>query len=314
MLIEFLQSRIFPAARGVIINNHTLSGAEIRRLVDILGRIFDFVAHEDLARRIDRGGRRPFCLLTFDDGFRSNAAETAPELLRLGVPAVFYVTTSFLDTGRPLWFVRHKALQELGPLPETLSSAVLKQLPLERIETLLDRFIAARGIDLVPREHWQAMTWDEARGLATRGFTIGAHAVEHSILPRETFAVAEGSIRESMAAVSRHTGVRCATFAFPNGNYTAALCRVATACGAATVMTTEPSWVRNGAQTWRLPRIQLFPSQSRRKICLKLAAALYDGLLANPDGTGRAYRRMEALRSRPRPDVSSLQTVRRQQS
>ena len=296
MLIEFLQSRLRRDARGVIINFHTLSAPETRRLVGVLGRHFDFIAHDDLAGRIASGARRPFCLLTFDDGFRSNAIETAPELRRMGVPAVFYVTTGFLDSGRPLWFVRLKALRLHGRLPETLDPAVLKQLPIARVEELLDRHVSERRIESLPSEGEQPMTWEHARELASQGFTIGAHAVEHSVLPRETFSRAAALIRDSMAAVSVGTGIPCSTFAFPNGNYTAALCRVATACGAATVMTTEPRWVGNAAQIWRLPRIQLFPRQSRAKVELKLAAALCDGLLANPDGTGRAYRRIEALR------------------
>ena len=41
----------------------------------------------------------------------SNATETAPELTRLGVPAVFYVVTSFLSNGDPLWFDRYGALR-----------------------------------------------------------------------------------------------------------------------------------------------------------------------------------------------------------
>jgi len=90
-------------------------------------------------------------------------------------------------------------------------------------------------------------------------------------------------------------GTPCRTFAFPNGNYTAALAQHALKCGVRTVMTTEPMWADRRFPIWRLPRVQLFAGQSRRKIDLKLAMAATGRVLANPDDTGRLYRRIVRL-------------------
>ena len=87
---------------GVIINEHTLTASQTRLHVETLSRWFDFIHYDELLDRISRPRSRPFCLLTFDDGKRSNATITAPELERLGVPAVFYVPTRFLTDGFPL--------------------------------------------------------------------------------------------------------------------------------------------------------------------------------------------------------------------
>ncbi|MDD5303375.1 MAG: hypothetical protein PHS14_09725, partial [Elusimicrobia bacterium] len=65
---------------GVIVNEHTLSREQTRAHVDALARWFDFIHLDDLPVRLGRRQRRPFCLLTFDDGKRSNATVTAPEL------------------------------------------------------------------------------------------------------------------------------------------------------------------------------------------------------------------------------------------
>ena len=94
---------------GVIINEHTLTATQVRRHVQVLGRSFDFIALEELPRRLAEPGERPFCVLTFDDGKRSQATEVAPELERLRVPATFYVTTDLLTEGTPLWFDRRQA-------------------------------------------------------------------------------------------------------------------------------------------------------------------------------------------------------------
>src|SRR2546429_9918013 len=68
---------------------HRRSSDLTRRHVDVLSRCFDFIHLNDLPRQLYRRGKKPFCLLTFDDGKRSNATAVAPELERLGVPAVF---------------------------------------------------------------------------------------------------------------------------------------------------------------------------------------------------------------------------------
>src|SRR5438445_12812909 len=82
---------------GVIINEHTLTKAQTCFHLQVLGRWFEFIRLEDLPNRLvgpaRRARQKPFCLMTFDDGKRSNFSETAPELERLRVPAVFYVAT-----------------------------------------------------------------------------------------------------------------------------------------------------------------------------------------------------------------------------
>jgi peptidoglycan/xylan/chitin deacetylase (PgdA/CDA1 family) len=146
------------------------------------------------------------------------------------------------------------------------------------------------------------MSWDDARALARHGFTIGAHAVHHTVLTRESEPDARREISDSLSRVSVELGRRCRTFAFPNGNYTARLARYAQDCGAQTVMTTEPTWVGPHAVPWRLPRIQLFPDSTRARAELKLVAAATGCVLANPDGTGRLYRRIARLAREPGGD------------
>ena len=279
---------------GVIINEHTLTAEQTRRHVEVLGRWFDFIHHDDLPRRLAQPGKRPFCLLTFDDGKRSNAIEAAPELGRLGVPAVFYVTTEFLSTGAPLWFDRQRALvSALGHCPAGLELETLKQLPFVALNERLDQ--ACARFEIKPdmeSEDVRPMSWEDARGLSRRGFSIGAHGVTHAILTREPRKKACGEIELSLAIVSSELGVPCDTFAFPNGNHDAELAKHALHCGARTVMTTEPMWTDARSALWRLPRIQLFGEFDRTRIELKIALAAMRGVLANPDGTGRAYREM----------------------
>jgi hypothetical protein len=60
-------------------------------------------------------------------------------------------------------------------------------------------------------------------------------------------------------------------------------------------MTTDPMWVDKTFPLWRLPRVQLFRTDSRARMELKIATAVPGWLRSNPDGTGRLYRKVHRL-------------------
>ena len=283
---------------GVIINGHTLTRSQTRRHLEVLGRWFEFIRLDELPRRLTHPAKRPFCLLTFDDGKRNNFTEIAPELERRRVPAVFYLTTEPLSTGTCFWFDRRNQLVEaLGQCPAGLELGALKKLPYNLLMERLDRACVHYGFTMESEpDHLRPMSWEEARNLARRGFVMGAHGLTHAILTREPKERAFAEIEESLAKVGSELGAPCKTFAFPNGNYTPELAQHALRCGATTTMTTEPLWVDQWSSFWRLPRIQLFGEFTRTRIELKVALAALRGVLANPDGSGREYRRIRQIR------------------
>ena len=284
-------------AGGVIVNEHVLSLEQTRRHVEALGRWFDFIHLSDLPKRIRTPSKKPFCLLTFDDGKRSNATVVAPELKRLGVPAAFFLVTGSLSAQTPLWFDRYWALRaKVGTLPRGFKLHALKQLPYSVLTARVAQACGHHGVEAdLSNDDIRLMTWDEARRLHRQGFSIGAHGHTHAILTRETRADAFENIARSIATVKAEIGARRPAFAFPNGNYTPELALHALHCGAGAVLTTEPVWVDDTFPPWRLPRVQLFSSHSAGVIQLKLALAATGWVLSNPDGTGRNYRAMKRL-------------------
>lgn len=284
---------------GVIVNEHVLSLEQTRRHVAVLGRWFDFIHLNDLAGRIHARSKKPFCLLTFDDGKRSNATVVAPELKRLGVPAAFFVVTGSLGSNTPFWFDRYGALRaKLGRLPRGLELHVLKQLPYRVLTARIERACAQYGVEAdLSNDDIRPMTWDEARRLHQQGFSVGAHGHTHAILTRESRADAFENIAKSIAMVRAEMGAPCPAFAFPNGNYTPERALHAMRSGAGVVLTTEPVWVDDTFPLWRLPRVQLFCSHGEGVIQLKLALAATGWMLSNPDGTGRSYRAMKRFRN-----------------
>ncbi len=294
-------------AGGVIINEHVLNRDQTRRHVEVLGRWFEFIHVNDLPERLYRCSKKPFCVLTFDDGKRSNATIVAPELKRLGVPAAFFVVTSSLGSNKPFWWDRYWALRaKLGTVPFNLRLDALKQLPYDLLNARIERACLQCGVEAdLSNDDVRPMTWGEVRNLHQQGFSIGAHGDTHAILTRETRAAAFESIAKSIARVSKETGAPCPGFAFPNGNYTPELAHHAIRCGARMVMTTEPTWVDETFPLWRLPRVQLFGEYSSAKIRLKTALAATGRILSNPDGTGQKYRMINRLAGRAARDHHS---------
>jgi len=285
---------------GIIVNEHVLNREQTRRHVEVLERRFDFIHLNDLPERLCRRNKKPFCLLTFDDGKRSNATIVAPELKRLGVPAVFFVVTSSLGGDTPFWFDRYWALRaKLHTVPPALRLDVLKQLPYDVLTARVERACLQHGVEAdLSNDDVRPMSWEEARDLHRQGFSIGAHGDTHAILTRESRAAALENIAKSIARVGEEIGTPCTSFAFPNGNYTAELAQHAIHCGAKMVMTTEPTWVDGTFPLWRLPRVQLFGKYSLGKLKLKMAVAAAGGILSNPDGTGKSYRVFNRLYGR----------------
>jgi peptidoglycan/xylan/chitin deacetylase (PgdA/CDA1 family) len=313
MFISPTRSLIGAARRirkgGIIVNEHTLSRSQTRFHVEILSRSFDFIHHDELFDRLNKPRARPFCLLTFDDGKRSNATEVAPELGRLGVPAVFYVVTRCISDGTPNLFDSYKVLTDtLGHAPQGLEPDIVKLLPYELFSERLERACTKHRVapDMTD-DNVRSMSWDEVRHLSSRGFTIGAHTLRHVILTCEQDSVALEELEKSMAEVTTELRSPCATFAFTNGNYNARLAKHAVKCGAKTVMTTEPLWADSRSSSWRLPRIQLFEGQSTSKIELKIALAAAGKVLADPNGDGRLYQRINRL-NRQQNQVQARQT------
>ncbi|MBZ4658144.1 MAG: polysaccharide deacetylase [Desulfacinum sp.] len=279
--------------RGIILNLHSFDSFRLACQLEAIEPFFDFISLNEMARRMEEGAARPFCLVTFDDGKKRQAGEMADLLKAKGIPAVFYLTTGALDTGRPLWFDIHtRLLREIGHTPPGLDSWSLKGLPLEVIQERLYGAIRRHGLemsDYTDDPDLCPMNWDDARRLHTQGFDIGAHGVTHALLTNETHERARFEIEHSMRRVSEELGIRCTTFAFPNGNCNARLRDLAARAGAETVMTTIPRWVRRSCSPLALPRIQLHPFQGPRRVRAKIAAALPGFLLKNPDGSRRAY-------------------------
>jgi peptidoglycan/xylan/chitin deacetylase (PgdA/CDA1 family) len=207
--------------------------------LEFLRRNYIPMSYGDLQRgRPFVRGRRPGAILTFDDGLRECYGVVRPLLLKHGIPAVFFITTDFLDNRR--LFYKHKvslcieeysrrsrvdqasARKDLAdilnaPIRRTSDVVASLQLLKASAEPRLDAICARLGVDpdAFLRAAMPYLSTAEVLSLAGDGFTIGAHSRSHVLLASMTAPEAEADIVESCGRIGRLVGSASVPYAFP---------------------------------------------------------------------------------------------------
>lgn len=186
------------------------------------------------------GTGKPWAVITFDDGYRDYHDNAYPVLQELGLPAVVFLATSFMDHGGLIWtdtvnWAAARSRVERVTLPWDFTQTVtLDEVDGRRRLTLLaKRFL--KDIPDTDRAHWldrlietlevekepigldrQMMTWDEVRRVLP-GTDIGGHTHTHPILSQVDVPTMEQEIRLCRDRIRDETGAPPTLFAYPNG-------------------------------------------------------------------------------------------------
>ena len=181
--------------------------AQFRRHVETLARIGTPIEMETLIRAFDGAKLPPNpVMITFDDGYRSCRDVALPILRSLGVPATFFIATTFAGERRLYWWEQIAAIVRgargrVGhlayPRPMRIDTSdpgarrLLDDTVKNTRELDLDRFLAELRAALeIP---WSAeieaglaapliMTWDDIRALAAAGMDVESHTRTHRVL------------------------------------------------------------------------------------------------------------------------------------
>ena len=129
-------------------------------------------------------------LLSFDDGFASNRNVVEDILNPMGIKALFFVSTAFVDLGEG----------------EDCRAFILRHI------------VPGLNPEKAPA-HWCNMTWDDLNFLQETGHTIGAHTRTHVRLSglQQTNEL-ETEIIDSADELESKLGVKIDHFAYPFGN------------------------------------------------------------------------------------------------
>ncbi len=219
------------------------SAETFRRQMTHVRRCYAPMRFEEVLDYIDRGRDLPkgAVLVTFDDGYDDNHRVAFPILRELGMSAMFFVSTGYIDSGMPYsfdWLVHmicvstaeRLQVPELGldwvlgaTLAERRVQAAellhkLKALGADDQEAFILRLEKLWGLErMINAPQCQPMNWGQLRDMHSAGMEIGSHGVAHCMLaklPRQRMAV---EVEESKRRLDRELGAPVIALSYPVG-------------------------------------------------------------------------------------------------
>jgi len=217
-------------------------------------------------------GSKPFCALTFDDGWRDTYQIAFPWLKRCGMPATIFLTTGVVGETGGFWVERFKKawVQEdlrdraevflggLYPRPVRTADFMeiiewLMRMPSGERQALLDHLLPAAV------EHGEdvdsMMTWDQAIEMSRAGIEFGAHTVTHPLLTYEDDATIGHELLESKRTLEEKLNQPVSAFAYPGGDWDDRVRGLVARAGYTCAFTTQPAWCRHGQDRYAIGRV-----------------------------------------------------------
>lgn len=229
-----------------------ISAAKLEEHLSWISRRFKVLTIREILEHARRGTLPPNCLFTaFHDGYKGNYDVAFPLLKRFGWRVDFFITTTFIGTGKRFWVdlldaalkyterpsitLDHVDAGETIPLDDEVSrerASVLlrkrlKALDRNRFDQEFDRTIADLGWtdrQSVPRlgPHEACLTWDQVREMADAGMEFGSHTHNHLICATQEASAVAGEMTASKKLIQQEIGRSCTQFCYPNGGYPSA--------------------------------------------------------------------------------------------
>lgn len=182
-------------------------------------------------------------LVTFDDGYLDNRVHALPVLEQLGIPAVFFVSTTFVTERRVFWWdrvaylfgrsrvsvaqLRYPTQLMLRPIAERDAGqrAILRiiktcrGLDVDRLLVELGRALRVEWNEEIERAIARdlVMTWDDVRDLRRAGMEIGSHTATHRVLQTLEPAALTGELVQSRDAIAAELGAAPRAISYPVG-------------------------------------------------------------------------------------------------
>lgn len=228
---------------------------------------------------------KPFCILTFDDGWYDFYENTFPILRAFQIPATVFLPTELIGTRKWLWtdrltniFFQEKDFRNLSLNGRFSSNLILNQLKnlkgskesrLEKaikilkkyrdedIEEILSELLVRMNLsqDLPGRAF---LSWGEVREMGLSGIiSFGSHTARHRILTTLAYEEIQDELirsRERLVA-EKIMDPSFIPFSYPNGNYNEEIVKMVEQTGFSLAVTTKNGWNRLGSNLFTLRRI-----------------------------------------------------------
>jgi peptidoglycan/xylan/chitin deacetylase (PgdA/CDA1 family) len=271
-----------PSSEQMTLGGIIHSTQVFRGQMELVARHFNAVSLDDVLLFLKGKKTLPprAVVITFDDGYADNYQAAKDILSPLGIPAVFYVVVDCIERQRLPWpsLLRHAFLtarkeswSESGGTEWPLASTEQRIQAFDRasehcsklagtpqeeyVESLREEF----GTAPIP-SHRPMMTWQEVRGLARTGHTVGSHTMTHPNLAyvtekdaRAELLGAKNKLEQELAAPVVHFSYPCPALQPHWGDRTVSASRE---IGYQTAVTTNGGLVRRHDDPLSLRRIR----------------------------------------------------------
>jgi peptidoglycan/xylan/chitin deacetylase (PgdA/CDA1 family) len=288
----FSVTRALSAGMPRILMYHNFSGPNgtepdslnvegIRLQFNYLRRHFRVVSLVQLAEQVASGRKldRLMVALTIDDGRRSCYEYLFPLLKEFGLPATFFVVSSFISGEDWIWTDKVIWLSERPNPPKGLVPGKLDEVfrslnrmrPEER-NARLEAMAKSVGV-IIPRivpAKYGPCSWSELREMADSGLVeIGSHTVTHPILSSITDEESWNELTRSRAEIADGIGRSVSCFCFPNGmsgDFRRSQVRQVREAGYACSVIAQFGMVSSGSDPYQLPRIGMARKSSAEQV------------------------------------------------
>jgi len=257
-----------------------LKEATFAKMLEFLNRRFHVASLQDFLRAIenDQSDSRPWCLLTFDDGWRDNYTTAYPLLRKFQVPATIFLVTGMIGTREVFW-VEQLRRSWKNPLQRSQMNSVIagilprqnggrkisleefiefaKHMPSDDRSRLLKSLLLSDQPSEQTDGSDQMMSWDEAAELSRSGVEMGAHTVTHPLLTHENSATVRQEVRLSKKTLEENLTVKVRAFAYPNGDWNEKVREEVEQAEFRCAFATQHGWYEHGGDLFAIPRVTL---------------------------------------------------------
>jgi len=256
----FLQSGMFVTNRTF--EKH-INFIKNRFNVIFLGKLLNLIQNETSSH-----SQKPFCVVTFDDGWRDNYDYLFPIIKKYQIPVTIFLPTNFIGSNKLFWtdeisriifLIKNNYEDQILNLIQNLSIlesedfegpatlviekviAKLKKYSIAKIEEEIQTLTKRTNITL-KIESSKFLSWDQISDMYNSGIVkYGSHTANHQILttlPKEDI-MNELKISQRTLVEKNLVDKNSIPFSYPNGNYSSEIVKLVKESGYALAVTTE---------------------------------------------------------------------------
>jgi len=180
--------------------------------------------------------KKPKVVITVDDGFADNYLLMFPVIKKYNVPATVFISTDFIDTGRPPWptqileILKHtKAFYTEYPFKMPLRKKHERDEAARILKDMFKRFNQEERFRKLEelRNHLKISTnyssapliWNQIREMRKSSVEFGTHTVYHSSLTFTDQADMIAELNESKIRLEEELNEQCNLFSYPDGDW-----------------------------------------------------------------------------------------------